>query len=70
MIPVISLATHEKPGCSPTLIDNILMNSTEKLIGAGVLEGRVSHHHPILCITNCEIPPSQSGEKATPKYDL
>ena len=47
MIPVISLATHEKPGCRPTLIDNILINSTEKLIGAGVFESGVSHHLPI-----------------------
>ena len=28
MIPVISLATYEKPGCAPTLIENILINST------------------------------------------
>ena len=54
MIPVISLATHEKPGCAPTLIDNILMNTTENLVGAGVLESRVSHHFPIFCIINCD----------------
>ena len=53
MIPVISVATHEKPGCAPTLIDNIMTNSTDNLIGAGVLESRVSHHFPIFCILNC-----------------
>ena len=26
MIPTITLATHEKPGCKPSLIDNILIN--------------------------------------------
>ena len=39
-IPVISLATHEKPGCSSSLIDNILTNSTENMISAGLLESR------------------------------
>ena len=35
LIPTISLATHEKPGCTPSLIDNILLNSTENLIVLG-----------------------------------
>ena len=48
-IPTIALATHEKPGCTPTLIDNILLNSTGNLITAGVLENRVSHHSPVFC---------------------
>ena len=31
MIPLISLATHFKPGCNPSLIDNILTNSSENI---------------------------------------
>ena len=50
MIPVISLPTHERPGSKPSLIDNIMINSTEKLLAAGILESKVSHHSPIFCI--------------------
>ena len=68
MIPVISIATHEKPGCTPTLIDNILINSSDNLIGAGVLESRVSHHFPIFCMMNCTS--SEEGPQTkSPKYD-
>ena len=70
MIPVISLATHEKPGCAPSLIDNILTNSTDNLIGAGVLESRVSHHFPIFCISNCTSLLEDDDPSANkPKYD-
>ena len=69
MIPVISLATHEKPGCAPTLIDNILINSTESLIGAGVLESRVSHHFPIFCVVDCNASREESSDAVNPKYD-
>ena len=43
MIPVISVTTHEKPGCEASLIDNILTNSTDNLIVAGVLASREKH---------------------------
>ena len=69
MIPVISVATHEKPGCTPTLIDNILMNSTDNLIGAGVFESRVSHHLPIFCLLDCNTPQNDPSSKSIPKYD-
>ena len=69
MIPVISLATHEKPGCAPSLIDNILTNSTETLIGAGVLESRVSHHFPIFSVVNCGAFPEEDTDLKKPKYD-
>ena len=69
MIPVISVATHEKPGCDPTLIDNILTNSTDNLIAAGVLEGRVSHHFPIFCILDCSMPKNDQPQKTQAKYD-
>ncbi|KAL5259051.1 hypothetical protein ACHWQZ_G009504 [Mnemiopsis leidyi] len=62
MIPVISVATHEKPGCAVSLIDNIITNSTDNLVAAGVLESRVSHHFPIFCILDCKKP--KSNEKS------
>ena len=69
MIPMISLATHEKPGCTPTLIDNILTNSTDNLIGAGVFESGVSHHFPIFSLLDCNIPLNEPCSKSIPKYD-
>ena len=30
-VPVISLATHEKPGCTPSLIDNIIYHYKSKV---------------------------------------
>ena len=68
-IPVISLATHEKPGCSPSLIDNILTNSTENIISAGILGSRVSHHLPIFCILDCNLPENTEPATKKPKYD-
>ena len=69
MIPVISVATHEKPGCEPTLIDNILTNSTDNLIAAGVLESRVSHHSPIFCILDFSAPNTDQHKTTKAKYD-
>ena len=70
MIPMISVTTHEKPGCEPTLIDNIMTNTTDNLIGAGVLESRVSHHFPIFCIMNCSsCHDEESQRQDLPKYD-
>ena len=69
MIPLISLATHEKPGCNLTLIDNILINTTENLIGAGLFESGVSHHLPMFCFLDCDMPPNSLKSKNAPKYD-
>ncbi|KAL5250464.1 hypothetical protein ACHWQZ_G016257 [Mnemiopsis leidyi] len=53
LIPLISVATHVKPGCNETLIDNILVNSTEDILAAGILESKVSHHSPTFCFISC-----------------
>ena len=67
-IPMISLATHEKPGCEPSLIDNILTNSTDNIAASGLLESRVSHHLPIFCVFDFSVP-SDEPEPSRPKYD-
>ena len=69
MIPLISLATHEKPGCNPSLIDNIMINSTENLIGAGIFGSGVSHHLPIFCFLECTMPSNHTKSDNIPKYD-
>ena len=68
-IPLISLATHAKPGCQSTLIDNIIVNSTENVINSGVLKSTTSHHHPIFCVVKCQRKYENWTETALPKYD-
>ena len=68
-IPTIALATHEKPGCTSTLIDNILLNSTGNLITAGVLENKVSHHSPVFCYLNSSLPQRSIKVDKLPKFD-
>ena len=69
LIPLISIATHAKPGCNESLIDNILVNSTERVLGSGILESKISHHNPIFCFISCNIKESQNDTKPKPKYD-
>lgn len=69
LIPTISIATHEKPGCNPSLIDNILVNSSYCVLKSGVLENMVSHHRPIFCLTSCSISERKQNISSYPKYD-
>ena len=52
MIPIISVATHEKQECKPSLIDNMFINTSDTLEIAGVLDNKVSHHSPTFCFLN------------------
>ena len=56
MIPLISLANHFKPDCEPSVIDNILTNSTENLIMQVFLrvEFRITTPFPALLIMTCQ----------------
>ena len=49
LTPCISIATHTKPGCKPSCIDNILTSSSNSIIIFGILDPIVSHHSPIFC---------------------
>ena len=69
MIPLISLATHFKPGCNPSLLDNVLTNSLENIKVAGVFESGVSHHHPIFCFFEDVVPKIEIVTTTKPKYD-
>ena len=66
--PLISIYTHEKPGCKPTCIDNIFTNDWDTIISSGTLAESVSHHLPTFtffkyCITNV------SADKHIQYYD-
>ena len=45
--PLISISTHEKPGCEKTCIDNIVCNYFDNIIFSGTIMDRLSHHLPI-----------------------
>ena len=47
--PLISTATHFKPGCNPSCIDNIFTNSVDHIIKSGVCPATITHHSPIFC---------------------
>ena len=70
-IPTISLATHFKPGCEPSLLDNILINSTDNILNVGILQDCVSHHRPIFCMININKPNHKyETTHAMPKFDF
>ena len=70
-IPTISLATHFKPGCEPSLLDNILINSTDNILNAGILQDCVSHHRPIFCMINIDKPNHKyDTTHAMPNFDF
>ena len=69
MAPLISLATHRKPGCTPSLIDNILCNSTDQILESGILTSTVSHHHPIFCFLKSISSQNMNTEAKCPKFD-
>ena len=50
LAPLISISTHEKPGCKQTCIDNIITNDIESLLYSGTLNTCISHHHAVFNI--------------------
>ena len=50
LAPLISISTHEKPGCKQTCIDNIITNDIESLVYSGTLNTCISHHHAVFNI--------------------
>ena len=69
-VPTISVATHERSS-NPSLIDNILINSTCNFLKSGILDSKVSDHHPIFCFFDCPTEDSNSDNSSSlPKYDF
>jgi hypothetical protein len=67
--PSISLATHEKPGCRASCIDNILTNNIESIVSSGVLTDRITHHLPIFQVFNCNMGSCKTNIKIKQYYD-
>ena len=49
-LPLISIHTHEKPGCNKSCIDNVFTNSINDYITSGTISESISHHLPIFSI--------------------
>lgn len=67
--PSISVATHEKPSCQKTCIDNTLCKSSKDLIVTGCIPNHVSHHHPIFTISSITNPHLDKDKKLTIYYE-
>ena len=63
--PLISRATHLKPGCNASCIDNILTNSPDMFQGSGVIDMSVSHQKPIFAHALHNTAPSNRNRSAT-----
>ena len=70
-VPLISIATHTKPGCKPSCIDNIFCNSTDSVLVSGVLESSASHHNPVFCLLHnvIDIETDTEREPKNRRYD-
>ena len=69
LLPLISVATHFKPGCNPSCLDNILCKSIENVTLSGTLANTISHHVPIFCCTDISYKVVNSNSKPGPRYD-
>ena len=64
----ISVATNENPGCTPSCIENIFVNSWNTISISGVSKNKVSSHSPMFCNVGVEFQSSEDDTKA-PRYD-
>ena len=67
--PSISIPTHEKPGCRPSCIDNIITNDIESVIASGTIPNHISHHHQLFQIFETAIDKTNSNSKYTQYFD-
>ena len=49
--PLISIATHQKPGSASSCIDNILCNNVSQVLFSGSMSEKLLHHIPIFQLT-------------------
>ena len=66
-VPLVSIATHFKPGCNPSCIDNIFTNSVENIVLSGVVENTVSHHLPLFCFSDIQLNACKDKDIQLPK---
>ena len=67
--PLISLATHEKPGCKASCIDNILTNDVDSVVATGTLKDHITHHSPIFQVFSRNLESTKNIQKFKQYYD-
>ena len=68
--PLISVYTHEKPGCKQTCIDNIHTNNHDNVIVSGTISEHISHHLPIFQFSKLICPSKNLDQKYTQYYNF
>ena len=68
LYPLISLATHEKPHCKKTCIDNILTNNIDHIIQSGTLIDKLAHHSPIFSLSNINVNSDSNDQDIPTQY--
>ena len=71
-IPAISIATHAKPSCQMSCIDNILTNQPDSLLQSGVIDTHISHHRSLfLKFKTAEVSKARNPQpKLKSRYDF
>ena len=67
--PTISIATHKKPHCQSTCIDNAITNSIKNLLVTGVIPNHTSHHDPTFTISSMSSAITKPPNKITIYYE-
>ena len=67
--PSISIATHAKPNCQKTCIDNTLSNSYENFMLSGTIANYSSHHHPVFTISSMHSTITKNTDPITIYYE-
>ena len=68
--PLISVWTHQQPHCSQTCIDNIFCNSFESISRSFTINEPISHHLPLVCLTNLSPSNPSPMHIPPPRYDF
>ena len=68
MTPLISTSTHQKPGCQPSCIDNILTNDIENTVLSGTLSTGISHHHAVFHLLRSPLMNKREQEQKHVQY--
>ena len=68
--PVISVATHERPNCKSSCIDNILTNDIENVTLSGTVSDKIGDHLPIFELTKIMQIGNEKLEKQTQYYNF
>ena len=66
--PLISVATHVKPHCSGTCIDNTLTNNIDSIEKTGIIHDMASLHSPIFTLSQINLSSTQNTSSQSTQY--